>query len=67
MFNFALVLKSISRRPGPLLLILFFALCTNNIVLVHAGPQDSILPDSVLRHLLYTEPNLHVLQLGNVR
>ena len=33
---------------------------------IDARPTEQTLPDSVLRHVIYTEPNLHIQLLGNV-
>ena len=65
MFDFAQHFRSISGTRALPFLIVLLAVCANNVLLAHAEAETSALPDAVLRHVLYTEPNLHILQLGN--
>lgn len=68
MAQLALELNPTSRLPhtSKLVLVLFstLALCTSAVSTRSSELQ--VLPDAVLRHILYVEPNLHIHRLGNV-
>ena len=62
--NAAISILAHKLKIAIVLVFYILALCTSPVS--SASSELQILPDAVLRHVLYVEPNLHLHRLGNV-